>query len=159
MAESISTQLVPLVSVVAGAVIALAGGWLKDWAGRREKQKCLRREKLERLCNLVCSLKPWTDVLETTLAFGLSNEQPASPLEEIEVLATLYFPELLPDIKAILVSAQKFKGAMLMLSSKRLQSGQPSPDAGEMINSMYQPLSSAISKFLASTQSVAKGLG
>jgi hypothetical protein len=156
--EHLSAHLAPLIPVLVGAVIALAGGWLKHWAERREQRRKLRREKLERLLHLVYGLRAWTNSLDSSLAFGLTQENAASPIEEIEVLGSLYFHEMQAEIDALLTAAKKYYGAMLGLAADRLKAGKFSSDANKKIDELYKPLSNAVRALSTRARTIAKDL-
>ena len=158
MTGSLLDQLVPLIPVVAGALIALAGGWIKYWVDRREQRKTRRREKLERLLSLVYGLKAWTDNLESRLAFGTSNDEIASPVEEIEVLGHLYFHDLHSEVDAVTRAAKLYMGAMYSLAAERFRTGEISPHADAKIAELFPPILDGIRAFTVKARPIAKEL-
>jgi hypothetical protein len=156
--ETFLRQLVPLIPVIAGAVIALAGGWIKHWVERREQRSHRRREKLERLLERVYSLKPWTDSLDQRLAFGTSDIEIASPIEDIEVISNLYFHGLKPEIDAIVHAASNYSAEMHRLSADRLTNKRVAPDAGSTIQEHYVPRTRAIRALTDKARVISKQL-
>lgn len=63
-----------------------------DWATR--ELKTLRRVKLEEFLQAVYELQNWQDLEKSARVFDSGKDPGPSPLPKVELLVTLYFPEL-----------------------------------------------------------------
>lgn len=96
-ARSGITVFVPILNIIIGGMLTMAGGYLVHfWTTRRDKKK-LAREKLENLFVLTCRLKEWAgyEYAETTCAIAKSkpsSPKVADPTNELVMLARLYHP-------------------------------------------------------------------
>lgn len=157
--EQLLEQLVELIPIFAGAVIALAGGALKYWIDRSERRKQIRREKLERLLQLAYDLKPWTGKVDDRYTFGTISDHLLSPIEEMEVLSNLYFPDLTSDIDAVILAAHEYKRVALDIGSERLAAGGSVPkDASDRAKQPYQALVNAVQRLSTKARQIATKL-
>lgn len=157
--QSVTQQLLGLVPVAAGALIALAGGGVKYWIDQNDKRKSRRRERLERLLHLAYDLKAWSSSLDGRYAFGTDESELPSPVEEMQVIGAIYFQDLSDEIKQVAIAAMRYRSTVHTLAAERLRSGgEPSADAGQRVEEAYTPLSEAIHTLAKRATNVAKNL-
>jgi len=155
--QTATQQIIGLIPVVFGALIALAGGGIKYWIDQIDKRKARRREKLERLLHLAYGVREWTGSLDGRYAFGTDSDELPSPIEEARVICTIYFPELSDEIKHVAVTALRYSGVVRTLGAERLRGGgTPSVDAKDRIEAAYAPLSDAVHKLIQKAAPIAK---
>ena len=141
-------QLTALIPVAAGALIALLGGVAKYFVENSQHKKKLRREKLEQTTLLVLGLRNWSDKIDDFYTTGISRDRVESPLEELETLGTLYFPELAKEMKRVLAAATAYKGVAIAFAGERLNSGAQLPQTRlNAIDAPYTELLKAIDAF------------
>jgi len=70
-----------------------------DWANR--EWRTLRRVKLEELVTAVHSARHWLDVETNARFFGDQANSDLSPVWKLEVITSLYFPELRPEANTL----------------------------------------------------------
>ena len=119
-------KLVDLIPIAAGALIALASGALKYWSDRSQKRADRRLEKLERLVHLTYQVGAWTDSLDAHHTFGTAENGETefeSPIEELQVIANIYFPELLGEVEQFARTGKLYHSQALSLGVQRLKNG------------------------------------
>ena len=139
-------KLAELLPVVVGALLASAGALIKHFTDRSSDRRRIKREKLETLANRIYAIFPWTNQLDSYAA-GLADLPMDSPLEDIEVLQALYFPELSTHISTILNEARKYRTAAIHLATERLETGKHSENYVDIIHRSFRPLRQAIDEF------------
>lgn len=87
-----------------------------DWATR--EWKTLRRLKLEELLQAMLEQNNWSDVYGSELIFGDSIKAGPPPVNNVELIGLLYFPELDNEIFAYCQAHQKLKILTLDYSAK-----------------------------------------
>ncbi|MGA3303225.1 MAG: hypothetical protein ABSC72_08050 [Methylovirgula sp.] len=94
---SVSNVWAPLLPVVVGGLIALAGSWLGPWLSQRQKEKMeektRRAEKFEELVKAIYELEHWLDMERNSSLVGDFTDRRLSPFAKIEAISTLYFSE------------------------------------------------------------------
>jgi hypothetical protein len=89
-----------------------------DWLAR--EWKAIRRTKLEELVVSAISLTQWLDHQRSVSFFQLEQKNPAPPADRVDMLTSLYFPELRSE-SAALVHAQNAAHAWITsVASKSL---------------------------------------
>ncbi|WP_137896890.1 hypothetical protein [Ramlibacter sp. 2FC] len=109
-----------------------------DWVSK--EWKTTRRQKLEELMNTVYSLEQWLDRQRSIWMFQAENQHEPSPVDKINVLATLYFPELQPELNAVV---RAHREALLEI----IQSGQKARAAGLNQEALNAAHTEAITKW------------
>ncbi len=101
----LSIELAKAVPVVVGGVLAVAGGvggqLLTHWLTRRREKTNLRRERLEALVKAVYQYKGWVSDKSTQMIFRNEDHDAPSPLDQANMIQSLYFPELANEILAV----------------------------------------------------------
>jgi hypothetical protein len=102
---SLYAELVKLVPVFVGALLAICGGlgsqiFIHKLTARREIAN-LHRDRLEALIKAVYSHGNWIQEKQTKMVFRNEDHDVASPLDEARMIQTLHFPELANEILAI----------------------------------------------------------
>jgi hypothetical protein len=105
MADSSLPAILGLIGTLSGTVIGFVGALTSSLISERRRQaaekKRRREEKLEELVTALCEDDQWVGLLETDLP--LSQQQDRKPfsavhLTKAEVIAKIYFPELVKPI-------------------------------------------------------------
>lgn len=76
-----------------------------DWATR--EWRTVRRLKLEELLGAAYSLNQWLDLQQTKWVYNEAVASDQAPMERMQLLSTLYFPELHGDVTAVWMAHQK----------------------------------------------------
>ncbi|QOW19496.1 hypothetical protein INQ41_12960 [Lysobacter ciconiae] len=143
--QQLLEEIAKLLPVLVGALIALLGAAARYFVERRDKRMEVRRQKLERLTDLTYRIRAWTGSLDSKLAFGLEGEsQVDSPIEELQVLADIYFPELHDPASRLVVAAKTYAAMAYRMGARRLQDGRIPDDANMRIQETYAPVADAI---------------
>jgi hypothetical protein len=101
-----------LLSVIIGGMIGLAGGllgpplshWLNQQATRRSK---LRR-RLEDLILVLYEYEHWIDRRRNIAVFGEPIGNAQSPLPKAQAVAALLFPDLVDDLRDLVLGGERF---------------------------------------------------
>lgn len=138
-------QLINLIPVLAGALIALSGSGIKYLVDTRDRRRQIHREKLEKLIGLVYQLKIWTSTVDDRYVFGRTRENISLPTDEITVIGRLYFPTLENEISNVVYAARKYQKMAMETGEYRLANegklpenymDKLSPPYGELINTI-----------------------
>ena len=141
---TVASELVELIPVVAGAIIAFAGSGIKYWIEARDRRKQIKREKLERLLGVAHELMDWTSAVDDHYIFREKVEV-RSIMDEMVVLASLYFRELADEVNDVVMSSKEYKRVAIQIGTERMQAaGNLSPEQSERIKAAYSPLVDAI---------------
>ena len=102
--ETLTKQLAANTQTVETIKAEIAHG---DWATR--EWKTLRRLKLEELLQAMLEQKNWGDVYSSELIFGNSIKAGPPPVNNVELIGLLYFPELENEIFTYCQAHQELK--------------------------------------------------
>lgn len=146
--STITSQLVALIPVAAGAVIALAGGAIKLWVDRKERKNERRREKLERLLYIAYELKDWSGRVDDRYVWGTERERIAFPAEEIMVISTLYFPDLDNEAAQLVNCANAYVRECISIGVEKAKAQGVLPEnIADRLRGPYKSLIDAIGDF------------
>jgi hypothetical protein len=106
---SLATEVLKLLPIVAGAVLALLGGMISQYlthrfSTKRERKKLLR-EKAEALVESLYAHSDWLGEKNTNLVFRQQDHDAPSPLDRAWMIQKLYFPELKESIAGVMAAA------------------------------------------------------
>jgi hypothetical protein len=104
-AVTLSSELLKILPVAAGAILAVSGGMLSQFLtyrlnANRDKAK-IKREKLEALVQSLYEHSDWLDDRRNKLLFSEERHDDPSPLEKAWMLQKLYFPQLQDSMTAL----------------------------------------------------------
>lgn len=127
--QTLTQALITLMPVIAGGVIAIAGGvlgsvlshLLKTSTDRRER----RRTKLEEIVTLTFEVEQWLERQRDYFWWGKQAVVGVSPLDKSRSMTNLYFPELRDPMSSFWTSA-------VNLNQWVIAGGQERSDAGEV---------------------------
>ena len=95
--SQITPVLIPLISVVVGGIIGIAGGLIGPLMLERRKEasekKKKRAEKFEELVGAVVEHYQWIGALRFFAISGQGSLPTLSPITKIEAISSTYFPE------------------------------------------------------------------
>lgn len=104
--QTTASELVKLVPVLIGGILALSGGVLGQIVSyrlsRRRDRSSIRRERLEALVKALYAHGEWIKNKETTMLFRRQDHDVPTPLGEAQMLQKLYFPELTDDMISVI---------------------------------------------------------
>jgi hypothetical protein len=119
---SLSIELAKAVPVVVGGLLAVVGGvggqLLTHWLTRKREKTNLRRERLEALVKAVYQYKRWVSDKSTLMIFRNEDHDVPSPLDEANMIQSLYFPELATEILAV---EKAFMPILKFINEQRIQ--------------------------------------
>lgn len=102
---SILDELIKLVPVVVGGLLALSGGVVGHIVTHRlaksRERESLAREKAEVLVKALFAHMEWLEEKRIMLIFRGEEHDTPTPLEEARMIQRLYFPELASEIAAV----------------------------------------------------------
>jgi hypothetical protein len=117
----------PLLSVIVGGVIALAGSCLGPLflQGQKNLAKLQRRRanKFEGLVKAIYEFDYWLDTERNRALGGSTSEPTVSPFAKIQAIASLYFPQFDPLVRELDRSTAKYRLWIESTNFKRM-SGQ-----------------------------------
>ncbi|MDX1721605.1 MAG: hypothetical protein R3355_00690 [Pseudomonas sp.] len=152
-------ELINLIPVLAGALIALFGAGIKYLVDTRDRRKQICREKLENLMALVYQLKLWTSTVDDRYIFGRSRENISLPTDEITVIGRLYFPNLDNEISNVVYAARKYQKMAMEAGEYRLANeGKLPENYMENLSPQYGELLNTIETLTKEAQSISKRL-
>jgi len=106
----------PLIGVVIGSALTIAGTIYQRRSSAREDHRKLLREKLEYLFLQLSALERWMEDAGKNamrVRFGKQPNLPKpsdeSPMPQIDMLVRLYFPSLRPGSEALSSAAEKLR--------------------------------------------------
>jgi hypothetical protein len=157
--STITYQLIALIPVAAGAVIALGGGAIKYFIDRKERKKERRREKLERLLYLAYELKAWSGRVDDRYVWGTEKERIAFPAEEIMVIATLYFPDLDTEAGKLVECANAYAHECMSIAMEKAKAQGVVPDnVAERLRARYESLIESIDDVTKKARQLSQGM-
>lgn len=104
--SSLIAEVLKLVPVVTGALLAILGGAVTQYLvyrfnGKRKRAKLLR-EKAETLVQSLYEYSDWLTEKNNKLVFSKENHDVPSPLDKAWMIQKLYFPELREPLLSIM---------------------------------------------------------
>lgn len=117
-----STQtsfLGPLLAVLLGGLLSLAGGWLQhSWqskAGKKQKEK----EKFEELMLALFEHERWLEIAYQVRVRGRELSLPTNPIAKVSAIASAYFPRLHFDVTRFKAAANSYDDWMLDFAERQ----------------------------------------
>src|SRR6266568_1404061 len=89
-----------------------------DWLAR--EWKAIRRSKLEELVESAISLTQWLDHQRSVSFFQVEQKNPAPPADRVDMLTSLYFPELEVESAALIHAQNAAYAWITSIASKSL---------------------------------------
>lgn len=150
--QTLTQALITLVPVVAGGMIAIAGGvlssilsyLLKTSSDRRE----LRRTKLEEIVTLTFEAEQWLEYQRDYFWWGKQKVNGISPLDKCRSMTNLYFPELRDSMSNFWMSAVKINKWILAGGQERSTTGEVSKTHMDCYPQVYEPFHSNHMEFV-----------
>lgn len=102
MGLSLGSAILNLVPVVTGGLLATLGGVVGAIVVHKLERKTsnirLKREKLEQLVDASYRAKFWLNERRGVVLFGHEKDPGIFPISEVELISSLYFPELREEV-------------------------------------------------------------
>ena len=121
-------QLVSLIPVVLGAVLALSGSLVAQLVTDRLTQSrevlALRRKKAEALVRALYGHMQWVEDKRNVMVMKLNDHDAPDPLDEARMLQRLYFPELSAEVGGVLAANVPMLGFLHRQHLDRLRDEQ-----------------------------------
>ena len=121
-ASPIISNLLLLAPVVVGGLIGVFGSWLGGMAIYRAQSKdtniALFRDKLEQLVTIAYSLKFWFEKLENHYVHRDDCDVPPYPIDQLQMLTTIYLPELNHEVISLTQASNKYRLFVIQHSAK-----------------------------------------
>jgi hypothetical protein len=140
---------VPLLSAVAGGMLALSGLVFTNWRQARIEKANQRAAKLEELVCLVYELDYWLETRQDIRIYGATEKLGPSPLARIEATAAVFFPGFRDRINALKATVFPFNAWMGQAGQRRLQGDIQ--HLGDGMMDVYEP-------YLAARNTLVDGL-
>ncbi|MBX3628125.1 MAG: hypothetical protein KF892_24155 [Rhizobacter sp.] len=93
-----------------------------DWSSK--EWKTLRRVKLEELLETAYSLEHWMDEQRNAWMFDAKKSEQRNPIDKLNLLGTLYFPELKDEVLAVVRTHRAAYLELIEASKKALAAGK-----------------------------------
>lgn len=93
-----------------------------DWLAR--EWKSIRRSKLEALLEATYAARHWLDSFKNRWLFSSTDEPNADPMDKVQQLAALYFPELSLQVTTLNAAHAVAKSWMLQVGQELHRAGQ-----------------------------------
>lgn len=127
---------ITLLPVITGGIIGITGGLAGTAFGRylqtAQEKKAFLRSKLEVLVLHVSDIDHWLDRTRDQVVMEIAEEiYEPTPTAKISALATVHFPSLRTEAKALDVLAHKYKLALLVVRGKALEAGSRAIEESE----------------------------
>jgi hypothetical protein len=123
-ASSSPSLFATLVTVFAGGLLTLAGGWLGPSLLERRREgaekKKRRADKFENLVVAVYEFDHWLDRLKQIDAFGAELSSEPSPFARLQAISAVYFPQFADAVSELDVAATRYRAWMTDAGVKRL---------------------------------------
>ncbi|HYK80193.1 MAG TPA: hypothetical protein VEU95_11220 [Micropepsaceae bacterium] len=114
----------PLLMVLVGGALTLAGTWLGPWISERRKERAeIQKRRAEKFHELVAALfefDHWVNNARRDVAIGGEVPDVVSPFWKVHAISAAYFPEFEAAIQALDSAASKYKLWMTEASQRRL---------------------------------------
>ncbi|MGO9013997.1 MAG: hypothetical protein ACLQF0_03355 [Dissulfurispiraceae bacterium] len=127
--------------------IAHSDWTVKEW-------KTLRRVKLEEFVESVYSIEEWLDKERDIRFFGEQKEQVRCPIQKIQIISRLYFPELEDETLAMISAFYGFQKWILGMQQKVLAATGNPEQLQAVYNVMPQEMNTYLAKLLAITSAI-----
>lgn len=106
---SLLSELLKLLPVLTGALLAILGGAITQYlthrfSGKRESKKLLR-ERAEALVESLYAYSVWLNEKNNKLVYSRDPHDAPSPLDKAWMIQKLYFPELKEPIASVMSAA------------------------------------------------------
>jgi len=111
---------------------------------QEEERRRLIRDKLEELVELSYALELWLEDARTKALNGKSFSINSSPLAKLEMVLSIYFPELLPNFSHVNTAANEMTKWILGLHSEHLNSLESHKSPEFDLNGFNEPQSKLI---------------
>jgi hypothetical protein len=131
----------PLLMVLAGGALTLAGTWLGPWISERRKERAERQkrraEKFQELVAALFESDHWLNNARRAVALGEEVPDVVSPFWKVHAISAAYFPELEAAIQALDGATSRYRLWMTEARQRRLagQAGMVSEGHKEV----YEP--------------------
>jgi hypothetical protein len=123
--SQITPVLIPLISVVVGGIIGIAGGLIGPLMLERRKEasekKKKRAEKFEELVGAVVEHYQWIGALRFFAISGQGSLPTLSPITKIEAIASTYFPEFEGVVRQFDTVSNNYEIWILSTGQKRVR--------------------------------------
>jgi hypothetical protein len=112
------------INIVVGGVIAIVSSGatqlithhLKTQADAREKEMA----KLEEFVSTVYELDDWLGNKQARIVFGQDKPETGNPYPKLLAISIMYFPQFLPQVRALDMAAKQYEYWMLQRGQNRL---------------------------------------
>ena len=103
----------PLLMVLAGGALTLAGTWLGPWISERRKERAERQKRrVENFQELVAALfefDHWLNNARRAIAIGEEVPDVVSPFWKVHAISAAYFPEFEAAIQALDSATSRYR--------------------------------------------------
>lgn len=123
------------------------------WASR--EARTIRRAKLEDLILAVDELQEWLRKRRNFIIHGAEPDPGPSPLKRAVVLAQLYFPELILEVKKLLQVQLRYDAYQLEISSQMKSVGEDLQARKQIVNSSSAKSSELFGEHLDAANEIA----
>jgi hypothetical protein len=114
----------PLLMVLVGGALTLAGTWLGPWLSERRKERAERQkrraEKFQELVAALFEVDHWVNNVRRDVAIGEEVPDVVSPFWKVHAISAAYFPEFEAAIQALDDATSRYRLWMTEESQRRL---------------------------------------
>jgi hypothetical protein len=114
----------PLLMVLVGGALTLAGTWLGPWLSERRKERAERQkrraEKFQELVAALFEVDHWVNNVRRDVAIGEEVPDVVSPFWKVHAISAAYFPEFEAAIQALDGATSRYRLWMTEESQRRL---------------------------------------
>lgn len=161
-AKTLADVLVGLTPVFVGGLIAITGTFsgalLTYYLNKKEKQRVLKREKLEQLLLASNRVEKWLDDYRDSKFLKEKNELGINPIEEVKYLSALYFRELHNEVVKLSLASSKYFSLIAECHVEQLKTGNVPQKFLENYKSINAHLLEANSSLLNEASKLAEKL-
>lgn len=134
--------------VVIGGLLTAGGGFLGAFVsyrlGKKKTKVELKRQKIEQLVGAAYRAMHWLDLDKNVKLFGYQSDLNAPPISEVEMLGTLYVPELKYEVARLSLVVAEYSQWIVKGQEEKLHKSKISDETVKAYKPIYTELTRAV---------------